>query len=55
MTIEVKKGGKTYANAETAEPPYTKADMLAMLDAGYTVYRNGKRVSKASLKAKNDP
>lgn len=49
IKIEVRKDGKTYARAEGTEPPYTNAELLEMIEAGYTVYRNGKRVSKASL------
>lgn len=49
MLIEVKKGGKVYAHADTAEPPYPNSVLLEMLDAGYTPYVNGKRVTRTSL------
>ncbi|MCD8160940.1 MAG: hypothetical protein LUE61_07150 [Clostridiales bacterium] len=52
--FEVKKGGKTYYSCAMFEPP-AKAHLLELLEAGYQPYLNGKRVSKASLKTKNDP
>ncbi len=51
MTIEVKKGGKTYMQGETETPP-SKNLLRELPEAGYTPYINGKRVSKSGLTRK---
>ncbi|MCD8008126.1 MAG: hypothetical protein LUF68_04220 [Clostridiales bacterium] len=48
IKYEVKKGGKTYYSCEMFQPP-AKALLLEQIEAGYTPYINGKRVSKSSL------